>query len=150
MTGDALCLPQRNLFCASVKEAHAFLLPLLRFIGLELGPKNVTGEPTFASSLASKEQAAHRHAGRLLKSAYPSTAMISFAIQTVAIASLLSLATLRNARYCQGCGSGIDSCSGRSASAQPSVPSGYQTTLAYPRARIRFAAFHDIQQSRRQ
>jgi hypothetical protein len=67
MTGDALCLPQRNLFYASVKEAHAFLIPLLRFIGLELGAKNVTGEPTFASPLASKEHTAHRHAGRLLK-----------------------------------------------------------------------------------
>jgi hypothetical protein len=49
MTGNALCLPQRNLFYASVKEAHAFLIPLLRFIGLELGAKNVTAEPTFAS-----------------------------------------------------------------------------------------------------
>jgi hypothetical protein len=59
-------------------------------------------------------------------------------------------AFFRNARYCDDCGSGIDSRSGKSASAQPSVPSGYQTTLAYPMARIRFAAFHDIQQSRRQ
>src|SRR5262245_191032 len=55
-----------------------------------------------------------------------------------------------NARYCDDCGSGIDSRSGRSASAQPSVPSGYQMTLAYPMPMIRFAAFHDIQQSRRQ
>src|SRR6266550_1119364 len=57
---------------------------------------------------------------------------------------------LRISRYCDIWGSGIDSCSGRSASAQPSVPSGYPTTLVYPMARIRFAAFQDIQQSRRQ
>ena len=41
-----------------------------------------------------------------------------------------------NARSCDDCGSGIDSRSGRSASAQPSVPSGYQTTSAYPMARM--------------
>src|SRR6516165_2086016 len=43
-----------------------------------------------------------------------------------------------NARSCDDCGSGIDSHSGRSASAQPSVPSGYQTTLAYPMPMISF------------
>src|SRR5262245_16141460 len=43
------------------------------------------------------------------------------------------------ARYCDEGGSGIDSPSGRWASAQPSAPSGYQTTLEYPIARIRFA-----------
>jgi hypothetical protein len=80
MTGDALCLVTAQFILC---EAHAFLIPLLRFIGLELGAKNVTGEPTFASPLASKEHPAHRHAGRFLKSAYPSTAMISFAIPTV-------------------------------------------------------------------
>ena len=53
-------------------------------------------------------------------------------------------------RYCDNCGSGIDSRSGSPASAQPSVPSGYQMTLAYPMPRICLAAFHDIQQSRRQ
>ncbi len=57
-------------------------------------------------------------------------------------------ALARLLRYRDGAGS--DTCSGRSASAQPSVPSGYHTTSAYPMPRIRFAAFHDIQQSRRQ
>ena len=48
------------------------------------------------------------------------------------------------------CGTGLDSSIGSSASSQPSVPSGYHATRVYPIARIRFAAFHDIQQSRRQ
>ena len=47
-------------------------------------------------------------------------------------------------------GSGCASARGSNSSVQPSVPSGYQATLAKPIDRMRLAAFHDIQQSRRQ
>lgn len=53
-------------------------------------------------------------------------------------------------RYCDAAGSGTASCRGRRTSVQPSMPSGYQMTLAYPMPRIRLAAFQDIQQSRKQ
>ena len=46
------------------------------------------------------------------------------------------------------CVAGFASSKGSPASCQPSVPSGYQMTPVYPHMIARFAAFHDIQQSR--
>jgi hypothetical protein len=46
------------------------------------------------------------------------------------------------------CVAGLASSKGSPASCQPSVPSGYQMTPVYPHMIARFAAFHDIQQSR--